>query len=141
MGIPEYVGVGCSPLGKLILKQSGEHMDRTLTLLVTANLAIFCGPIIYTAAAEAPDAKASGIAQAMMQAMGGQDAWMRAHFVRFDFRVTAGGKVVVDRSHLWDKPLHTSHKICNAAYLFHKWLHISLPDINVPLLFYAPPKS
>jgi hypothetical protein len=28
---------------------------------------------------------------------------MRAHYVRFDFKVTAGGKVAVDRSHLWDK--------------------------------------
>lgn len=78
-------------------------MNRTLTLPIAANLAIFCGSIIYADKAEAPDAKANGIAQAMMQAMGGQDAWMRAHFVRFDFRVTAGGKVVVDRSHLWDK--------------------------------------
>ena len=39
----------------------------------------------------------------MVQAMGGRDAWVRAHFVRYDFRVTAGGKVVVDRAHFWDK--------------------------------------
>ncbi len=43
------------------------------------------------------------IAKTMMQAMGGQDAWNRAHFVRYDFKVTAGGKVVADRAHLWDK--------------------------------------
>jgi hypothetical protein len=49
------------------------------------------------------DAKAQEIAQAMMAAMGGQDAWNQAHFVRYDFRVTAGGKTVADRSHLWDK--------------------------------------
>jgi hypothetical protein len=49
------------------------------------------------------DAKALEIAQAMMKAMGGQDNWNKAHFVRYDFKVTAGGKQVVDRSHLWDK--------------------------------------
>ena len=43
------------------------------------------------------------IAKTMMQAMGGPDAWSRAHFVRYDFKVTVGGKVVADRAHLWDK--------------------------------------
>lgn len=63
--------------------------------------------IVWSAAAQtpapAPDVKTKGIAEAMMKAMGGQDAWMRAHFVRFDFRVNAAGKVMADRSHLWDK--------------------------------------
>lgn len=49
------------------------------------------------------DAKAQEIAHAMMAAMGGQDAWNQARFVRYDFRVTAGGKTVADRAHLWDK--------------------------------------
>jgi hypothetical protein len=43
------------------------------------------------------------LAQTMMQTMGGQDAWGRAHFVRYDFKVTVAGKVVADRAHLWDK--------------------------------------
>jgi hypothetical protein len=50
------------------------------------------------------DPKADEINKAMVQALGGQDAWNAAHFVRYDFKVTAGGKKVVDRSHLWDKP-------------------------------------
>jgi hypothetical protein len=54
-------------------------------------------------AADKRDPKAEEIAKAMMQAMGGQDAWNAAHFVRYDFKVTAGGKQVVDRAHLWDK--------------------------------------
>ena len=49
------------------------------------------------------DAKAVEIAHTMMQAMGGEDSWNHAHFVRFDFIVKAGGKTVLDRSHLWDK--------------------------------------
>lgn len=49
------------------------------------------------------DAKADEISKAMVQAMGGQDAWNAAHFVRYDFKVTADGKQVVDRAHLWDK--------------------------------------
>src|SRR5258708_9158119 len=39
----------------------------------------------------------------MMQAMGGEDAWQKAHFVRFDFRVIDGNKVQAERSHLWNK--------------------------------------
>ena len=49
------------------------------------------------------DAKAEEIARTMMQAMGGEKAWYAAHCVRYDFKVNAGGKMVVDRSHLWDK--------------------------------------
>jgi hypothetical protein len=49
------------------------------------------------------DAKAEEIAHTMMNAMGGEKAWYAAHFLRFDFKVDAGGKVVEDRSHLWDK--------------------------------------
>lgn len=61
---------------------------------------------LVTAGHAAPlgsDEKARAIAQSMMNAMGGQDAWNHAHYVRYGFRVNAGGKVVVDRSHLWDK--------------------------------------
>jgi len=56
-----------------------------------------------TAAAETRDPKAVEIAKTMMKAMGGEDAWSKAHFVRYDFRVTVDGKTVVDRAHLWDK--------------------------------------
>ena len=49
------------------------------------------------------DAKADEIAHTMMNAMGGEKAWYAAHFVRFDFKVNVGGKMVEDRSHLWDK--------------------------------------
>jgi hypothetical protein len=53
--------------------------------------------------AASPDPQAVAIANSMLTAMGGQDAWNRAHFVRYDFKVTIGGKLVVNRSHLWDK--------------------------------------
>src|ERR1700687_5592047 len=49
------------------------------------------------------DAKAEELAHTVMNAMGGEKAWYGAHFVRFDFKVNAGGKTVEDRSHLWDK--------------------------------------
>src|SRR5258706_3162347 len=57
--------------------------------------------ILLSLAAAAPTPEE--IAQTMMQAMGGPDAWSRAHFVRYDFKVNIGGKVVADRAHLWDK--------------------------------------
>lgn len=49
------------------------------------------------------DPKGEEVARAMMQAMGGQEKWNAAHFVRFDFRVTREGKALGERSHLWDK--------------------------------------
>lgn len=55
------------------------------------------------AAAAAPDQKAVQIAHAMMNAMGGQNAWNQTHFVRFDFKVMKNGKTMTSRSHLWDK--------------------------------------
>ena len=54
-------------------------------------------------AADSKDAKSLDIAKSMMTAMGGLDNWNRAHFVRYDFKVTIKGKQVVNRSHLWDK--------------------------------------
>lgn len=39
----------------------------------------------------------------MLQAMGGQDAWNKVHYVRYDFRVNVNGNTVADRAHLWDK--------------------------------------
>jgi hypothetical protein len=54
--------------------------------------------------AQSPDKKAREIAETMMQAMGGQDAWNRAHFVRFDFLVDIPSrKAKSERFHLWDK--------------------------------------
>jgi hypothetical protein len=49
------------------------------------------------------DTKAEELAHTMLNAMGGEKAWYAAHFVRFDFKVDLGGKIVEDRSHLWDK--------------------------------------
>lgn len=58
---------------------------------------------VPSAAADSQDPKAVEIAKTMMKTMGGEDAWAKAHFVRYDFRVTVEGKTVVDRAHLWDK--------------------------------------
>ncbi len=56
-----------------------------------------------TALGAMPDRKAEEIGRTMMQAMGGEEAWKRAHFVRFDFVVIIHGSEMVKRSHLWDK--------------------------------------
>lgn len=57
--------------------------------------------LVLAGAAFAADPKQ--IAEQMMAAMGGTDRWNHAHFVRYDFIVSAGGKTVADRAHLWDK--------------------------------------
>jgi hypothetical protein len=77
-------------------------MHSKLHVLACASAVLCCSGYSQTAETKS-DAKALEIAKTMMKAMGGQDAWNSAHFVRYDFKVTAGGKQVVDRSHLWDK--------------------------------------
>jgi hypothetical protein len=57
-----------------------------------------------TAQAQNRDPKAEELAHAVMKAMGGQENWDNAKFVRFDFKVIAAdGAMRADRSHLWDK--------------------------------------
>src|SRR5579872_3556510 len=71
-----------------------SRLSLALVILITAQL---------HAVEPHRDAKAEEIAHTMMNAMGGEKAWYGAHFLRFDFKVNAGGKMVEDRSHLWDK--------------------------------------
>src|SRR5712692_4139491 len=71
--------------------------------LAAALMFTLSGPAQLHGADTTRHPKAIQLAQSMMQAMGGQQAWNSAHFVRFDFRVKAGDKTVMDRSHLWDK--------------------------------------
>jgi hypothetical protein len=74
-------------------------MHRNRLILVAAALI----PVVHIPAQPA-DKKAREIAETMMQAMGGQDAWHRAHYVRFDFIVDIPSrKAKSQRSHLWDK--------------------------------------
>src|SRR5258708_26743295 len=61
------------------------------------------------------DPKAVEIAQSVMRAMGGQDAWNATHYLRFDFKVSIGGETKADRNHLLGKqtgryPPHKKNK-------------------------------
>jgi hypothetical protein len=67
------------------------------------KLTALCAFAVSLVPPKGADPKAVEIAKAMMTAMGGVDNWNRAHFLRNDFKVNIGGKVLADRSHLWDK--------------------------------------
>ncbi len=43
------------------------------------------------------------IADQVLEALGGAQAWNATHFLRFDFAVERGGQEVVRRAHTWDK--------------------------------------
>jgi hypothetical protein len=62
---------------------------------------LLAGALLF--AADTRDPKAVEIAQSMQKAMGGQEAWNAARFIRFDFKVSIGGETKAARSHLWDK--------------------------------------
>lgn len=49
------------------------------------------------------DAKSAPMVTALMDAMGGLDAWNRLPALRFDFVALRGGKELVRRRHWWDK--------------------------------------
>ncbi len=79
--------------------------NRLFVLAPAAVLAAALLPSPRSAAAEAarPDAKATALADKVMQALGGAKAWNNTHYLRFDFAVDRGGKTVVRRAHTWDK--------------------------------------
>lgn len=84
----------------------GGIMIRTRTARGTTILALLALTVaVARPAASAPsrDAKAEEVARAMQKAMGGEDAWRAAHFVRFDFKVKVGARLEENNAHLWDR--------------------------------------
>ena len=51
----------------------------------------------------ASDPRAIAIADRVMLALGGAEAWNRTRYLRFDFAVDRGGKSWRSRAHTWDK--------------------------------------
>jgi len=72
------------------------------TLVASAALAA-CVLAAPAAPEQANDPKAKALADRVMDALGGTDAWNKTRFLRFDFAVDREGKTVVRRSHVWDK--------------------------------------
>jgi len=68
--------------------------------ILALALAFAAAPL---SAAEQRDPQAVAVAEEMMEALGGQDAWNNTRFIRFAFRVGQNGEWQVDRRHLWDK--------------------------------------
>ena len=52
---------------------------------------------------QAADTKAAAVADRVMEALGGADAWNKTRYLRFDFAVERDGKSGPPRSHTWDK--------------------------------------
>jgi len=68
------------------------------------TLAPFVLALLPSAATPAaPDPRALAIAGQVMDALGGEAAWRKARFLRFDFAVESEGKIGMSRSHYWDK--------------------------------------
>jgi hypothetical protein len=49
------------------------------------------------------DPKAAALADRVLEALGGADAWNATRYLRFDFAVDQKGETVVRRAHTWDK--------------------------------------
>jgi len=62
-------------------------------------------PVMGQGAAAAPpsDPKAVALADEVMRALGGAEAWNNTRYLRFDFAVERDGKAGPPRSHTWDK--------------------------------------
>src|SRR5687767_13410267 len=74
-----------------------RHVLGTLGA-ATVALVLGAGP---TAGAES-DARATKIADDVMKALGGKEAWDKTRYVRFDFGFEREGKLVT-RAHTWDR--------------------------------------
>jgi hypothetical protein len=59
--------------------------------------------LALAAPAEAFDPKAAAVADRVMEALGGAEAWNGTRYLRFDFAVDREGKTLVRRAHTWDK--------------------------------------
>ena len=60
-------------------------------------------PVAPAAAFAASDPKATAVADRVMEALGGAEAWNATRYLRFDFAVDREGKNLVRRAHTWDK--------------------------------------
>jgi hypothetical protein len=77
---------------------------RSLACLGCAAIAAVA--IVGSARAQSPpasDPKAAALADEVMTALGGRDAWKQNRYLRFDFAVEREGKTLVSRAHTWDK--------------------------------------
>jgi hypothetical protein len=54
-------------------------------------------------AAAEPDAKAAAVGKQLWSALGGDDGWTHARYLRYDFVVEREGKKLVTRAHYWDR--------------------------------------
>jgi hypothetical protein len=72
--------------------------------MASKALVLALGLVATTGSAgTASDPKAIAVAERVMQALGGADAWNSTRYLRFDFAVERGGKTLVRRAHTWDK--------------------------------------
>jgi len=79
---------------------------NALSVLAPAALlaaALLPSPRPARAEAPQPDPKAAALADKVMKALGGADAWNKTRYLRFDFAVDREGKTLVRRAHTWDK--------------------------------------
>jgi hypothetical protein len=91
----------------------GRALRSTLAVLGAALGAFGLAPPPSRGAASPPasdasrspasDPKAVAVAERVMDALGGEAAWKRTRFLRFDFAVDRGGKTLMRRAHTWDK--------------------------------------
>jgi hypothetical protein len=54
-------------------------------------------------AAAEPDARAVAVGKQLWSALGGDDGWNHARYLRYDFVVEKEGKKLVTRAHYWDR--------------------------------------
>jgi hypothetical protein len=80
-----------------------RKLNNQFAGLIIAVILLLGGVRQTTSANEQRDPKAVEVERAMVQAMGGEDAWNATHFVRFDFKLNAGGTLKQDNAHLWDR--------------------------------------
>lgn len=78
-----------------------SSLTRQATPFLFLLLAIIAQPLRADS-----DERALAVAERAMKAMGGEEAWSSTRFLLFTFAVQDGEKVLVERTHFWDKRDH-----------------------------------
>ena len=90
-----------------MIRKKVVSQHTRLSSLLSRCLPVFglllAGALGTLGAEDSRDPQAVETAHSVMEAMGGSGAWDAVQFLRFDFKVSVGGEMRVDRSHLWDK--------------------------------------
>src|SRR5439155_16792894 len=92
-----------APRSSLLTGARRRREMRAMTMTTRLAACVSLLALTATPATAEPDAKAATVGKALGNALGGDDGWSHARYLRYDFVVERDGKKLVTRAHYWDR--------------------------------------